>query len=94
MANLYALYSALDRELKKLEEEKETLRSQIISDLQSQSVDKVETDYGTFTVAHRVSYTYTDKVKALEEKVKLAKVKEEQKGLAEAKETQYLRYTV
>lgn len=90
---LFREYKKLDAKLKQMEEQKQALRDEIVEGLRKEGVEKTETDYGTFTRARRVSYKYTDAVKKLEEKVKLAKVKEEQKGLAEPSEKEYLVYS-
>jgi len=90
---LFFQYRALDEQLKTLEKVKDDLRSQIVADMTGDAVEKVETEYGIFTVASRAVFKYTEAVKKLEEKVKLAKIKEEQKGTAERSETKYLVYS-
>ena len=87
---LFEKYSNLDFEIKQLEEQKTMLRSEILDELKQNDVVKQETKYGVFTTASRKSYEYTETVKKLEEKVKLQKVKEEQKGSAKLKLTEYL----
>lgn len=90
---LFQDYAKLQMHLAKLEAEKTLLKSEILEEMAKSKVDKAETDYGIFTHAIRTSFQYTEAVKKLEEKVKIAKVKEEQKGLAKQKETDYLVYT-
>ena len=90
---LFIQYSALAEQLKTLEKVKDDLRSQIIADMAGDAIEKAETEYGIFTVASRAVFKYTEAVKKLEEKVKLAKIKEEQKGIAERSETKYLVYS-
>ena len=86
-------YAELQLEIKDLEMRRDALKEVIIDALHKEKLDKVESDYGKFTISHRTSYTYTEKVKALEQKVKLAKVKEEETGDAEPKTTEYLTFT-
>lgn len=91
---LYRQYAALMEQMKLLEEEKETLKASIISELVKEGTDKVETDWGKFTIAGRTSWKYSDKVTALSERLKLAKIREEEKGIATSTETKYLVYTL
>lgn len=93
MDKLFGQFYALEFEYRKLETEREALRDRIVAEMKKAKMDKTETDFGTFTVARKVNWLYTPAVKKLEEKVKLAKIKEEQKGLAGKNETEYLRYT-
>lgn len=86
-------YQKLRIEREALEKEENELKAQIVATMQNDGVSKEETTWGTFTIGCRTSYKYSDKVKALEEKVKLAKVKEEQKGTATPSTTEYLVYT-
>lgn len=78
---------------KAIELERTELRTKIVDMLKKESVEKAVTDFGTFTVGKRTVWAYTQAVKTLEEKVKLAKVKEQQKGLATEGTTEYLVYT-
>lgn len=86
LADLLALQKDIEA---KVQEAKQTL----LAEMEANGEEKVQTEYGSFTVASRKSYTYTDAVKKLEEKVKLAKVKEEQTGTATKKITQYIVYS-
>lgn len=83
-------YSEIKRAKKELEEEEKALKQQIEEVMQEEGKDREDTSFGTFTMAHRTYWKYTDKVKDLEEKVKLKKVEEEEKGLATPNETVYL----
>lgn len=86
-------YRQVKKKLADWKQEEDQLKDQIIDGLNEEGVDKLESNWGTFTVAIRKSYEYSDEVKKLEEKVKLAKVKEEQKGIAKEKVSTYLRFT-
>lgn len=90
---LFAKYVELDNQLKAIEEEKELLRDMIVLELKNAKIEKASTDYGVFTRAKRQSWEYTAKVAGLEEKVKIAKVKEQQSGKAKMVENEYLRFT-
>lgn len=86
-------YRDTQRKKKELELKMQELKDEIIDEMVNEGLEKQETTYGIFTLAYRTNYKYTDEVKKLEEKVKLAKVKEEQKGVADPSETQYLVFT-
>ena len=90
---LFAQYRALEEQYKILDEERSSLRSKIVEVMLKEKTGKIENDYGVFTVGARSVWSYTDGVKKLEEKVKIAKVKEQQKGIAEEKITNYLVYS-
>ncbi len=74
---------------KEFETRRIDVRARVLAMLAKEGVDRA----GGYTVSRRSAWIYTDAVKALEEKVKLAKVKEQQKGLAEEGTTEYLVFT-
>lgn len=86
-------YAEINNRIKGMELMRDQLKEEIIEGLHKQKLQKVESEYGKFTISARRSYAYTEAVKKLEEKVKLAKIKEEEKGLATEKVTEYLTYT-
>jgi len=86
-------YADLRAKREALEAEEDELKAEIVKDMQKNKLKKLESEFGVFTVATRTTYKYTGKIKELEEKVKLAKLKEEEQGKAEASETTHLRYT-
>ncbi len=83
-------YSNLRLKIKELEEQEQELRVEILDEMDKNKLDKVESEYGNFTVGRRKTWVYSKKVEALEERVKIAKYKEQEEGVAESKETQYL----
>lgn len=83
-------YAALRSKIEALQNEELELKAEILEYLQKQKLEKVESDYGKFTVASRRNYKYSDRVAELEEKVKMAKDKEVQKGIAKESITNYL----
>jgi hypothetical protein len=90
---LFEKYWELDGQIKKFEEEKELLRDMIVVEMRDADTKKQSTDFGIFTRAAKTNWKYTDKVTQLEEKVKVAKVKEQQSGKAQASLTEYLKFT-
>lgn len=71
----------------------EASRQALIEDMQKSKLEKAETDFGTFTRAKKSSWSYTEKVKELKEKVKVQEIKEQNSGVATKVENEYLRYT-
>lgn len=92
-SQLFKLYRDLENQFKILEEERSLLRLKIVSELIKNKTDKIETEYGKFTIGKRSVWEYTEAVKKAEEKVKLMRVKEQQKKLAKESITEYLIYT-
>ena len=90
MNPLFKQYADLQMQISNLEEYKEELRAKITTSMIEDGMDKATTDYGSFTIANKTTYTYSSKVKTLEDKVKVAKAKEVNEGTAEVKVTNYL----
>lgn len=88
-----AEFLKVEAELKEIEERHRKLRLSILSDLKASKMESADTAYGTFTVARRAMWKYSKAIDKLMEKVKVAKVKEEQRGTAKKEETEYLRFT-
>lgn len=87
---MYKEYAKLDAQIKALEAKKQEMRLSIVKGLEKQGIESEVTKFGTFTVAEKKTYTYSDKITALAEKVKLAKIREEDKGIATASIATYL----
>jgi hypothetical protein len=73
-----------------IDAEYDMLRTKLAETISADYAGPIKNEYGKFVLKAKTSYIYTDKVKKLEEKVKLEKVKEEQQGLAEKKITEYV----
>ncbi len=87
---LLSEYVVLEAKFKALEDEKRALREKILVNLKENDLTKVDSEYGSFTVCTKTSWKYSEKVKTLEEKVKIAKDKEQKKGIAESSTSEYL----
>lgn len=85
----YKEYADIELQIKYLEAKKALLKNDILKE----DFKSVSYEYGKFTKSITKSYKYTDKVKALEEKVKLAKDREQQKGIATVVESPRLTFT-
>lgn len=83
-------YAVVQADIKILEASRDLLKIKILDEMEN---DKEQTDFGSFTRAHRTTYVYSAKVNDLSEKLKLRKIMEEQKGIAKGTPTEYLIYT-
>jgi hypothetical protein len=92
MQNFYKEYIDTEQALKTLENKIKELRSKILAELNKKRMDKDVTPYGTFTICKRTSWDYTDKIKKMEESIKLEKINEQEKGKAKASVTEYLKF--
>ncbi len=91
---LLSEYVKIQQKIDELDAVKTALREKILKDLAKTPEKKEVTDWGTFTVVPLTKWEYTPAVKALEDKVKIAKDKEQKKGLAKAVVSESLRFTV
>lgn len=92
MDKIYKEYSDIRAQLEQLEALEKNLKEVIIGSLNEQGLSKKETKFGTFTLGHRSNWTYSDKVKLLEAKVKIAKDREQKKGTAVESVTEFITY--
>lgn len=86
-------YAKLQAQIKELEGKRDGMKVTILEAFDKDGIEKQETTFGTFTRAHKTTYKYSDKVNALAEKVKLAKIVEEEKGIAKSSTSEYLVFT-
>lgn len=89
---LFKRYADIRSKISALEEEEALLKAGILSEMQKSQADNVTTDFGKFIIGVRKTYKYTDKVNKIAERLKLEQIKEQEKGLAQIKETTYLTY--
>jgi ACT domain-containing protein len=79
------------QEKKQLEVKERALKDALLQEIKKEGKEKEVLDgVGTFTIARRTSYIYTEVVDKLNEALRLKKVEEEEKGLAEASVTEYI----
>jgi hypothetical protein len=86
-------YAQLQAQIKDLEMQRDATKEIILEELHKNKLEKVESEYGKFTITTRRTFVYSEKVDALTEKVKLLKIKEEEKGIATPKYTEFITYT-
>ena len=82
----------LNTQKKELETKEEVLKSMLLIEMGKVKKDKESFDFGTVSVGHRRTYTYSEAVKKLEDKVKIKKDEEVKQGVAEEKVTEYLTF--
>jgi hypothetical protein len=93
MKTLYEEYALIDAQMKDLEGKKNTLRVNILKMMSEKDEKKVETPFGSFTIAKLKSWEYPDKVLKIGEDFKAAKAKAESTGDATYTEQESLRFT-
>ena len=75
-------YVELEAKFREMELEKKELRASIVKDMGKHGLDKVDSEWGSFTVASKSNYVYSKVVTALADKLALAKAKEVKSGKA------------
>ncbi len=93
MSTYYDEYAILDAQIKDLENKKDELRGLILRDMVDAGEEAIETAVGKFSVTRRKTWTYTEKVTELTDKLKATKAKEESTGDATYTEEESLRFT-
>jgi hypothetical protein len=68
--DLFVKYAEIEKQIKSLEGEKETLQPLILTELKVNRLDTLKQDFGTFSVVSRKTYKYTDIIKDIIEKKK------------------------
>jgi hypothetical protein len=91
--NNYEQYAVIVQQINALTAKKDEIKVKILGDMVEQGEDKVQTEVGSFTVAHLKTWEYPKKVLELGEKFKSAKAKAESTGEAKFVETPSLRFT-
>lgn len=82
----------LEHEKRKIEEQLKERKVVLLQAMQAQDLDKVELTTGTFSLARRKYWTYSDNTKQMEEALKETQKKEQQMGIAQYEEKEELRF--
>lgn len=77
-------------EIKTLKAKEEELKSKIMGEMKAAGVDTYKSDFGTVSHVTRKTYTYSPEVDKMSEKLKLKKVEEEERGIAEVSVTEFI----
>lgn len=86
-------YADIKRQIKDLEDQESLLKQSILQELEKNNTHKIDFDYGKFTYSCRTTYKYSEKINALQDKVKLAQLREQEKGIAKEIKSNYLTFT-
>ncbi len=91
--SLYDDYAVLDAQIKQLEKQKDSMRTDILKEMVESGEEAIETAVGKFSVTKLKTWTYPEKVIEIGEKFKAAKAKAESTGDATYIEKESLRFT-
>ncbi len=92
--DIYEQYALLKAQRESIDEKIEKVNAEIVADMKSRKVLKEESTWGKFTLASKKNYKYSKKVVDLEDKVKILKHEEVEKGIAKVVETNYLLFKI
>jgi hypothetical protein len=89
---IYKQYAELVQASKAIETQLDELKAKIVEDMKTREVKSDKQEFGTFTLASRKKVSYSDNIKELENSVKLAKIEEEEQGIATIEQTEFLTF--
>lgn len=89
---IYKQYAELMQASKAIDTQLDEIKAQIVEDMKSRQAKSEKHEYGTFTLASRKKISYSENIKTLEESVKIAKIEEEEKGIATIEMTEFLTF--
>jgi predicted phage-related endonuclease len=78
-------YAEIKAEMKELTERMREIEAEVKKEMAKEGVDKVKSDFGTFSLRTNITYTFSEKVDNLKEKLDRAKEKEVMSGVATIK---------
>lgn len=85
-------YADVKRKIKELEKQEKDLKPLVMDEVSKSGEKTVKKEYGSFTLASRKSWEYSDIVAQKDEELKILKVNEQENGTAKAKESAYLTF--
>ena len=93
MSNNYDQYAVISAQIDALKVQKDEIKANIMAHMEENEESKVETAVGKFSITQLKTWTYTPKVKELNEEFKAQKATEESTGEATFVENPSLRFT-
>lgn len=87
---IYKKYVTFEEKFKEMEAKRKELREALVDQMKKDKIEKMETEFGSFTVCKKVTWVYSSVIKQLEESLKIKKIKEQEKEIAEKSESEYL----
>lgn len=85
-------YATIKVQIAALEEQEAALKLEVQKHLEEQKLEKYSSEFGTFSVVARASYTYSDAVEKANKELKELKKKEENDMTAKKETTYSLRF--
>ena len=89
---IFTKYAELQKQIQQLEEEKKEVAKLCIVDMKENKIERFNDDLGVYSLMKRNFYKYSDKIKELEDNVKIVKTVEENEGIAEKTTVESLRF--
>jgi hypothetical protein len=94
LISLMAQVADVAIERKELEVKEKALKEALLAEMNKVGTKKEQTEYGTFTVKPYTKWTYSDKLIAKKEKIKVEELNEQRQGIAVAEITESITFTV
>lgn len=85
-------YAILQTRIKEMSKEADELKKDLIEGIKETGQKTIKKDYGKFTLAVKKNWKYSPAVDAKKEEIKILQVEEQERGVAELKETEYLTF--
>lgn len=82
---LFREYATIKNKIKLLTEEAKSIETEVKGEMIKEDVEQVKSDFGTFSIVSRKSWTYSPKVIELEASLKKIKEVEVEEGVATSK---------
>lgn len=89
---MYKEYADVKFQIKLLETKVEELKTTLLEEIKKTGEDKVENEYGKFTIGRRNNWTYSPKLTTLGNEVKSKQIDEQEKGIAKVKVTEFISF--
>lgn len=93
MQSNYEKYAVLDAEIKALTAQKDAVKADILTDMQTQGTEKISHALGSFTISKLKKWKYPEYITEAEDELKATKAKAESTGEATYDEQDSLRFT-
>lgn len=86
-------YASLSTQIKELEAKRAALKPVLVENLKKTKDGKEDLGYGVITLYPTTTWKYSEAIVDKEEKLKIAKVREQEKGIAKAVVSESVRFT-
>ena len=93
LKNLAAQYAEVVAEEVKIKMQKEDIQARMKESMKAAGADKLETNFGAFTIYQRATWKYSPEIESEYEIIKQKEKQEQEEGIAKATYTESLRFT-